>query len=219
MSQEKNISLKWGKRKGLFSKRNCLVIFYLFLFLWVVTLGIHIEMDGDSECQQPVGYTSKDFKNGTASMTIYAYLNVYTSVTKGVPYLFSVSSDKLPNDLHLVFSSDKATEGDVVSITYLRITHNPKESYILVPSEKPIKASFDFYDDRGSDLGYKPHYTASIPFFKTIKYRSSFELHIKGEIQRKEGIEQFDQKLKVKYIRNRAVYPGWFMLYLRCAFG
>jgi len=201
------------------SKKKRLIILLAPVGLWILTLGIHIEMSVESECQQPSGYTFDDFNNGTASMCISGYLARNSRVLHGIKYLFTISTDELPSGLHILIRSAKADKGDIVSITDLRITHSPEESYILVHPERPTEASCVVYSDSGTKYGHPPHYQIMIDFPKAVKHRSSFEVYIKGSIHHKEGSEHFEQKLKTKYIRERTILPGWYVLALRYAFG
>ena len=200
------------------SKKKRRVIILTPLCLWILTLGIHIELNVDSECQQPPGYTFEDFENGTASVCIYGYLTGNGWGKYGIPLLFRISTDKLPSGLYLVFQSAKAAKGDVISITDLRVTHSPDKSYVIVQPEDPVEDSFDYFDPRGKEYG-RPHYSVNIDFSQTIRHRSSFEAYIKGTIQHKEGPEHFEQELKIRYIRKRVVLPGWVDLVLSIGFG
>jgi len=200
-----------------FSKRTRLIIFLAPICLWILTLGIFIEMNVHSESQQPSGYTFEDFNNGTASISIYGNVSGNSRVIHGIPYLFHISRDVLPNGLYLTFHSAKAAKGDIISITDLRITPSQEESYILVQPEKPIEASFEFSGNRGKEGGHKPYYLVYVNFLDTIKHHSSFEAYIKGDIHHKEGSEHFDLILKIKCIRKTYIYPGWFALALSSA--
>ena len=200
------------------SKKKRLVILLAPVALWILTLGIHIELSVESESQQPSGYTWEDFSNGTASIAIDGYVSGDSRVKYGIPYLFHISKEKFPGGLHLIIHSAKATKGDTISITDLRITHSPKQSYSLVQPEKPIEASFEDPSNRGKEGGHKSYNALCVDFDQTVKHCSSFEAYIKGDIRHKEGSEHFERKLKIKYIRKRAIFPGWVDLLLSYAF-
>ncbi len=198
---------KYGKVMKV-SKKKIVMIFLLPFFLWVLTWGICIYSGCDSDCEYPSGNSNEEFFEGETSFLVYAYLDGGVD-QYDIPYLFYVTKDKLPYHLNLVFSSYEAKKADEIIITYLSIKHNNKGAYSLIQSEDPKKCYFDFYDDRGQTVGYKPHYTASLSLPGTIKYRSSFEIDIKGDICIGEKPQHFEQKFKLKYIRVRYVYPRW----------
>ena len=162
-------------------------------------------------------YAWEDFDEGTASIYISAYLTGSPLTRHGIPFLFHILKDEFPTGLCLIISSAKAAKGDIVSIVNLSITHSPKNSYSLVQPEKPRETSLEFRSNHGKEGGRKPYYLVQINFPEVIRHRSSFEVFIKGDILRKDGPEPFEQTLKLKYIRNIYIYPGWFALLLMSA--
>jgi hypothetical protein len=173
---------------------------------------MHVEMGVESFSTYPdKGWQEawSDLDAGRLPIHVTAFLEA-DHAAYGIPYVFYVTKDKLPHQLHFVFATTVDQKPSTVDITSLRVRHKGlfKQKYDLLDDKKSISGSFRL-DDRGEERGETPYYRVNIPLPDAIRHRSSFDVDIGGRLWFGEQPVEFSQTIEVDFERECYVYPAF----------
>jgi len=186
------------------------------LILYLVTWGIHIELWYDTESDNPLGNSLDNRYHVPNPPYMKAYLDGGDWSSYGIPFLFTVVTEKPPYYLNLVFYVNSSEVPDGVIVSHLRIKHDNGKAYTLIQPDNPKRTNaFNSHTDyRGV-----PKTNAFIRLPNSIKYSSSFIIETKGYLYKGEDTIPFEQTIKLRYIPQSAVCTGWWVWLLSRAFG
>jgi hypothetical protein len=190
-------------------------LFFLIIpALWIITLGVHVEHNVNSNFNYPEGNAWNQFESGAVVFYVNTWLGGTHRSIFGIPYLLYINEDVPPYCLNFTFTAKTNIKYSQIVIDQINIEYDDGSAKTFLPSTENKVLIFEL-DERGKDRGKTPYYRVHTSFCDLITSRSSFKATVIGKYKYDSINTDYKQTIRVEYRRESHIYPGWIALALK----